>query len=190
MKLLLLFVAVSVQLHARCQDEALIIKGSTKVSRDMTPKQVVDSLNAKFPNAHAVKYYKIPPDAVSKGWTISREDNLNPDMTIDYYTITFDRDGFKYYALFEADGRLVRSKHEERIDKLPEAITFSLKALGEQHPGYKVVSKTYFRNLSASSEEEYYEVIAQKGDEKRSLYYKADGTLLLKLKTKAKKLIL
>lgn len=178
MKLLLLFIAVFAQLHARCQDEALIIKGSTKVSRDMTPRQVIDSLHARFPNAHAVKYYKIPPDAVSKGWTISREDNLSTDETIDYYTITFKRDDFKYYALFEADGRLIRSKHEEKVDQLPEAIKFSVKALSERYPGYKVVSKKYFRNLSASSEEEYYEIIAQKGEEKRSLYYKADGTLL------------
>ncbi len=178
MRSLLLFAAVLVQLHARCQDEAVIIKGSTKLSRDMTPRQVIDTLNARFPNAHAVKYYKIPPDAVSKGWTISKEDDLSGDQTIDYYTVSFKRDDFKYYALFEADGRLIRSKHEEKIDELPEAIKFSIRALSEQHRGYKVVSKKYFRNLSASSEEEYFEIIAQKGEEKRSLYYKADGTLL------------
>ncbi len=178
MKLLLLLVAVSVQLHAQCQDEALIIKGSTKLSRDMTPKQIIDTLNARFSNAHDVKYYKIPPDAASKGWTISKEDNLGSDQTIDYYTITFNRDGFKYYALFAANGRLIRSKHEENIEQLPDAVKFSIKALGEQHPGYKVVSKKYFRNINSSSDEEYYEIIAQKGDEKRSLYYKVDGTLL------------
>ena len=177
-KVLFLTMALFVHPHARSQDEGVIIRGSIKVSKKMTPQQVIDSLNARFPNAHAVRYYKIPPDAVQKGWTISKEDNLNHDESIDYYTITFKRDDFNYYGLFAADGRLIRSKQEQTVNQLPEAVKFSIKALGDQYPGYKVVSKKYFRNLDASSEEEYYEVIAQKDGKKKSLYYEPDGTLL------------
>jgi len=176
----MLFLAMALFLHprARSQDESVIIRGSTKVSKKMTPQQVVDSLNARFPNAQAVRYFKIPPDAVQKGWTITKEDNLSPDYSIDYYTITFRRDDLKYYGLFAADGRLIRSKQEQTANQLPESVKFSIKALGEQYPGHKVISKKYFRNLDASSEEEYYEVIVKKDGKKKSLYYKPDGTLL------------
>jgi hypothetical protein len=177
-QLLFVIAAALASLGALSQDEAVIIRGSTKIDRNMTSQQVIDSLNARFPNAHAVKYFKIPPDAVNKGWTVSREDNLGTNEAIDYYTVTFKREGFNYYALFQADGTLVRSKHEEKVDQLPDAVKFSIKALQEQHPGYKVVSKKYFRNISGSTDEEYFEVIAQKDQVKKSLYYKADGTLL------------
>ena len=179
MKQLLFVIATAIaSMEARSQDEVTIIRASTKIDRSMTSQQVIDSLNARFPNAHAVKYFKIPPDAVNKGWTVSREDNPGADETIDYYTVTFKREGFNYYALFKADGTLVRSKHEEKVDQLPEAVKFSVKALQEQHPGYKVVSKKYFRNINSSTDEEYFEVIAEKDQVKKSLYYKSDGTLL------------
>src|ERR1700744_1029196 len=81
-----------------CQDEAVIIHASTKVSRKMTPQQVVDSLNARFPDARSVKYYKIPADAAKKGWTVSKDDNLRSGESIDYYTITFKRNDLDYYG--------------------------------------------------------------------------------------------
>jgi hypothetical protein len=179
MKKLILIVAIAlISFLGRAQDEAVIIKGSTKISHDLTPQQVIDSLNKRFPDANSVKYYKVSQQAVANGWTISKEDNLSHDTQIDYYTITFKSANLNYYGLFAADGRLIRSKQEHSVDDLPEKIKFSIKSLAAAHPGYKVVSKKYFKNLDASTSEEYYEIIAQKGDEKRSLYYKADGTLL------------
>ena len=175
--LLLGMIAIGV-LQAWSQDEAVMIQASTQVGKNLTPKQVVDSLNARFPDARSVKYFKVPADAAKRGWTVSKEDNLTPGETIDYYTITFKRADLDYYGLFAADGRLIRSKEEATTDKLPEAVKFSIKALGEQHPGYKVVSQKYFKNLDASSMEQYYEIIAEKDGKKKSLYYKPDGTLL------------
>lgn len=177
-RLLFAGVVILAQLYAQAQDEAVIIHASTKINRKMTPQQVVDSLNARFPDAHSIKYYKIPADAAKKGWTVSKEDNLQPGETIDYYTITFKRADLDYYGLFRADGRLIRSKEEQKADKLPGPVKFSIQALGEQHPGWTVVSKKYFKNLDSESMEEYYEIVAKKGDTKKSLYYKPDGTLM------------
>jgi hypothetical protein len=176
-KILFLSVIAIGVLQARSQDEAIIIQGSKNVSKSMTPQQVIDSLNAHFPNADAVKYYKTS-NAAARGWTVSKEDNLGSDQTIDYYTITFKREGLDYYGLFAADGRLIRSKQESTVDHLPDAVKTSVQALGAQHPGWKVTSKKYFKNLNASSMEEYYEVIAKNGDKTKSLYYKPDGTLM------------
>jgi hypothetical protein len=169
--------AVTAFMFAKSQDEAIIIKASNKVSKKMTPQQIIDSLNARFPDAQSVQAFKATPDIVSRGWTVSKEDNLGHDMEIEYYTISFKSHGLDYYGLFAADGRLIRSKQQSTVEELPEPVKTSLKSLSAQHPGYTVTSKKYFKNLDSKSMKEYYEVIAQNGDQKRSLYYSADGTL-------------
>ena len=178
-KMLSLSIVLFACFHAMSQDdEAIIIKASNKISKSMTPQQVIDSLNAHFPNAQAVKYYKAPQDVVNRGWTVSKDDNLGPSDAIDYYTITFKNDNLDYYGLFAADGRLIRSKQENTVEHVPDAVKTSVQGLAAQHPGWKVVSKKYYKNLNSKSMEEYYEIIAQKGDAKKSLYYKPDGTLM------------
>src|SRR5215469_13071762 len=176
----LLFIAActSLSLSAHSQDEAVIIKASNQISKSMTPQQVIDSLNAHFPNAHAVKYYKAPPDVVAKGWTVSKDDNFSHGDQIDYYTISFKNADLQYYGLFEADGRLIRSKQENTVANVPDAVKTSVQNLAASHPGWKVVSKKYFKNLDSNSMTEYYEIIATDGTKVKSLYYKPDGTLM------------
>jgi hypothetical protein len=176
--LLLIAACTSLSLSAHSQDEAVIIKASNQINKKMTPQQVIDSLNAHFPNAQAVKYYKAPPDVLARGWTVSTDDNFSHQDQIDYYTISFKNADLQYYALFEADGRLIRSKQENTVDKVPDAVVTSVKSLAASHPGWKVVSKKYYKNLDAHSMEEYYEIIATDGNKVKSLYYKPDGTLL------------
>jgi len=173
---LLLAIAWCSQLFA--QDDDIVIRGTTKVSKNLAPKVVIDSLNKKFPNAKAVQYYKTPADAAKKGWTITTENDLDPSDEIEYYTISFTRDNMKYYGLYKANGELVTSKLSQSVKTLPTAIQTSLKSLSTQYPGYKVVSKTYYKNTNYNKHKEHYEIIAQKGKEKKRLYYDADGTLV------------
>lgn len=176
----LLFIAActSLSLAAHSQDEAVIIKASNQISKKMTPQQVIDSLNRHFPNAQAVKYYKAPQDVVDRGWTVSTDDKGFSHHDIEYYTISFKNADLDYYALFEADGRLIRSKQENRVDQVPDAVKTAVQNLAPSHPGWKVVGKKYFKNLDADSMEEYYEIIATDGSKTKSLYYKPDGTLM------------
>jgi hypothetical protein len=176
----LLFIAActALGLSAHSQDEAVIIKASNQISKKMTPQQVIDSLNAHFPNAQAVKYYKAPPDVLARGWTVSKDDNWSHSDQIEYYTISFKNADLQYYGLFEADGRLIRSKQENMVEHLPDAVKTAVQNLAAKYPGWKVVSKKYFKNLDANSMEEYYEVMATDGTKVKSLYYKPDGTLM------------
>src|ERR1700755_2023017 len=91
------------------QSGDLVIEGSSKINRHLTPQQVIDSLNKTFPDAKSVRYFKTPPDAARRGWTVKEENNLSPGETIDYYTISFKRANMKYYGLYTRDGRLVNS---------------------------------------------------------------------------------
>lgn len=176
----LLFIAActSLSLSAHSQDEAVIIKASNQIDKKMTPQQVIDSLNKHFPNAQAVKYYKAPQETIDNGWSVSKDDKGFSHHDIDYYTISFKNADLQYYALFEADGRLIRSKQENSVDHVPDAVKTAVQNLAPTHPGWKVVGKKYYKNLDANSMEEYYEIIASDGNKVKSLYYKPDGTLM------------
>ena len=175
--LITVVILLSCSFLAQAQDD-VVITGSKKMSKKMTPQQVMDSLHKRFPDAESIKYFKGSADAAQKGWAITEEDNLASGDQLDYYTISFKQKGLNYYGLYDKDGHLLQSRVEESVSSLPEPIQNSLKQLSDSHPGYKVVSKTYYKNQNYSKNKEYYEVIAEKGKETKRLYYAPDGTLI------------
>jgi hypothetical protein len=174
----LLLAGILLYAHSFSQTDAKVITGTKKITKELTPQQVIDTLNKRFPDAQSVEYYKGTPDAVKKGWTVTEQDNLSQGAGVDYYTISFKRDDMKYYGLFEADGTLVMSKLEESLTHLPEPIKKSIDSLDKVYPGYKILSKTYYKNLNYTKEKEYVEVVAEKGNKKKRLYYAMDGTIV------------
>jgi hypothetical protein len=164
-------------LGAIAQDD-ITITGTKRISKSLTPQQVIDSLEARFPDAKSIAYYKIPADAASKGWTITVEDNIDDNASIEYYTIKFKRHDFQYYGLYKPDGTLVMSKYKETISHIPEPIKASLQQLSIQYPGYKVKSKTFYRNTNYSNSKEYYEFVASNGMDKKKVIYDGDGALV------------
>jgi hypothetical protein len=154
------------------------VSGTRQISKDLTPKQVIDSLHARFPDARAVTYYKMPADAVARGWSVTIEDELDADASVDYYTIKFKRKDFQYYGLYKPDGTLVMSKYQESITHIPDTIKSSLKKLGEKYPGYRIALKTYYKSTNLSKSKEYYEFIAYNGKKIKKVYYDADGFLI------------
>lgn len=159
------------------QDD-IVIHGAKQISHKLTPQQIIDSLQKRFPNAKAVKYYKIPNDAAKNGWTVTEENNLSFDEEIDRYTLSFKRDDFQYYGLYNADGRLLMSKFEQTKNNLPESVRQSVALIPQQYPGYKVTEKSYYKNIDHAKSKEYYEVVARKGNAEKRLYYSATGELM------------
>lgn len=159
------------------QDE-MVITGTNKITRELTPQQVIDSLEARFPDAKAVAYYKIPADAAARGWTISVDDGIEGDAAIDYYTIKFKRQDFQYYGLYKPDGTLVMSKHKEAVKKIPDNIAASLKQLSQKYPGYRVKTKNYYKNTNHANSKEYYEFVASNGKDTKKVIYDGAGNLV------------
>jgi hypothetical protein len=154
------------------------VTGTKKISKKLTPQQVIDSLHARFPDARAVTYYKMPANAVAKGWSVTIEDELDADAVVDYYTIKFKRNDFQYYGLYKPDGTLVMSKYQETITHIPDTIKSSLEKLGEKYPGYRIALKTYYKSTNLSKSKEYYEFTAYNGKKIKKVYYDADGFLI------------
>lgn len=160
-KLLLLAFGVflSASLHAQYQSD--IIKASKKISKEATPKQIIDSLKKRFPNAKAIAYYKTHNEAAKNGWKVTEEDHMDEDEAIELYTLSFKRADFQYYALFRADGTLISSKYEQYNKDLPKAAKASLKNLGGgDYKNYNLVSKTYYKTVDYKHKKNYYEIVA------------------------------
>jgi len=161
-------------LHA--QD--LVIKGQKEVTKKFTPQQVIDSLAKTFPDAKSVRYFKADQAIAEKGWAVTTEDNLASDANVDYYTIAFKQKGLQYYGLYDQQGTLLECKIEQKESELPQAVVTNLKAIAKDYPGYKIVSKNYYKTQNYSKSKEYYQVTAKNGSETKVFYYSPTGELL------------
>jgi len=157
----------------------IIIKGSKQVTKDSTPQQVIDTLKKRFPNAEAVQYYETSA-ATANGWAV--DGNGHPAGDFEYYTIKFKRHDFQYYALFEANGTLVKSEFQQVNVELPEAVKASLlKLKAEKYPDYQLMTKNYFKYEDYDMHKDYYEITAAKtsdANQKKTIIVDASGKIL------------
>jgi hypothetical protein len=181
MKKYLLFIFLITSLYTMAQDNELVIKASKKTTKELTPKQIIDSLEKRFPNARAVQYYKTPKAGVRNGWEITEDDELESDRDLDHYTLSFTDNKIKYYGLYRADGSLVMSKLDQSAATLPAAVKESLKQLaGSDYKNWKLVSSSYHKRINHQKNKTYYEVTAVKGSEQKTIYLAPDGTVIKK----------
>lgn len=177
-KLLFLLLGAGTAFAAIAQDD-VVITATNPITKAQTPDKVIKALETAFPNAKSVQYFKVTPEMIAKGWTVTDENHLDPGETLDHYTIAFTRNNVKFYGLFDAEGNLEHSKWEEKKAKLPDPVKTSLKSLSEgEYKGYKMVSKTYYKTKDHQKDKEYYEVVIQKDNDKKKVFVAPDGTVV------------
>jgi len=160
-KQLIFALALFISAFAFAQKDDIVIQASKKTTKELTPTQIIDSLNKLFPDAKSLEYYETPARAVNNGWAVTEEDNLPSGEEVQYYTVSFKRSDFQYYALFRADGLLVMSKFQEKETLLPEAVKTSLLNLkNTDYKDYILYSKDYFKEVNQGKQKEYYQVVA------------------------------
>lgn len=156
----------------------MVIKGTKKIDKTYTPQQVMDSIQKRFPHAKSVQYYQTTPEAAKRGWAVTTEDELGSQADVDFYTVSFKQEGLQYYGLYDKDGNIVECKIEQKVNQLPEPVVTSLKSIAKDYPGYKVVSKNYYKKQSYSKNKEYYEITAKNGKNEKKFYYTESGELI------------
>lgn len=174
--LLLLTIIASLN-YAVGQEDELIINGTIKINRQLTPPQVIDSLYKIFPKAMILEYYQMPAYAARNGWTVAETDSLVSYGAPDCYLIIIKRGDLKFYSLFSAEGLMVMTKLRENVTELPPDIKASLKTIQQDYPGYKVRSTAYYKNQDRSRHL-YYEIIAERGTHQQRFFYELNGTLV------------
>lgn len=178
-KYIMLLAVIALGKLAYSQTEKVILDGSAKINRKSTPGQVIDSFTRIFPDAKSIKYYRTPADIAVKGWSVVKQQDLQPGGPGDYYTISFKKSKIQYYGLFASDGGLVKTRMRQKVTDLPGPIRESLKTLDQVFPGYRVVSGTYYKSIDPiKGQKEHYEVLVQKGWESMILIYEDNGKLL------------
>src|SRR5829696_4773498 len=174
----LLTVLFLISTYVSAQDDPMVIKASRKITKELTPQEIIDSLHKKFPNATAVQYYKTPAEGLANGWQISEHDDM-AGKDLDYYTLRFKNDKVKYYGLYEADGTLVKSKLDQSKATLPEAVQTTLKSMAAtDYKGWKLLSSSYHKTVDYKKHNTYYEVTAAKGEERKVLTMSPDGKVI------------
>lgn len=176
-KFLLLLAGMLVCLHSISQEDEIITSGTTKINRQLTPKLIMESLSRSFPGAITIEYFVAGGNDVKEGWAITEEES---NACVDgwaYYIISFKRADRKYYGLFAENGQLVMVKLKQDLSELPDPVKESLRSMGKEYHGYRFLSKTYYKNQNQSGHTEYCEIIAERGKEKKRLFYHLDGTL-------------
>lgn len=170
-------ILIALCFSANAQDD-LVITGTKKITKELTPQQIIDSLEKRFPNAKSVQYYQVPASGVSNGWSVTEDDNMDVSQEVDYYTLKFKNNKLNYWGLYSSDGTLLQAKIEEKAVTLPTAVKNSLMAIKNDYPGYKVISKNYYKNQNYKKSKEYYQVSASNGTTVKHFYYEPNGTLI------------
>ena len=170
-----LFIA---SLYVNAQDTAMVLRASKEITKELTPQQIIDSLQKKFPNAQAVQYYKTPKEGVDNGWAVGGENDLG-GSDIEYYTLKFKNNKITYYGLYQADGTLVMSKLDQKEAALPEPVKTTLKNMAAtDYKGWKLLSSSYHKTIDHQKNNTYYEVTAIKGSEIKVLTMSPDGKVV------------
>ena len=174
---LLLLAGMLVCVQSISQEDQIITSGTTKISRQLTPKPIFESLARAFPGAFTIEYFITEGGTAKEGWTITEEEGNACHDGLAYYIISFKHDDLKYYGLFTHDGQLMMLKVKQDLSELPDPVKESLKSLDKEHHGYRLTSRTYYKNQNQLRRVEYFEVVAEKRKEKKRLFYNIDGTL-------------
>lgn len=175
---MLLILTIASFYSAVGQEDELVIKGTTKINRQLTPKSVIDSLYARFPQSVAIEYYSMPPFVAKNTWAIAEADSLvSYQDTLNYYLLVVKRNNLKFYSVFSAGGQLIMTKLKEEVAELPNEVLASMKDIRKDYPGYKVRSSTCYKN-EGLARQPYYEVVAERGNSQQRFFYDVAGTLV------------
>lgn len=173
--LLLLMLAYSYYVVG--QEDALIIKESTKINRQLVPGPVLDSLHSLFPGAIGIEFYNVPPMTARNSWAVDCDSLVPYNDSLQYYLVVCKRGELKFYSMFTAEGLLIMTKQKDEVTELPVEVRQSLKDIRKDYPGFKVRSSGYYRNENRDRHL-YYEVIAERGNRQQRFFYDGVGTLV------------
>lgn len=175
---LLLVLSIAICSYVAGQEDALVVKETTKINRQLIPKPVLDSLNKIFPRSVAIEYYAMPPYVAKNAWAIAEVDSLvSYRDTTSYYLLVIKRGNMKFYSVFSATGQLIMTKKKETAAILPTVVQQSMQDIRRDYPGYKVRSSSCYTNES-QSRQLYYEVVAERGANMQRFFYDSGGTLV------------
>ncbi|NIG57518.1 hypothetical protein [Chitinophaga sp. Cy-1792] len=140
-----------------------------RVDKTTVPAVVVDAAERDYPDGSIQEYFAVPAQFTQEDWMISSDGSNNAD----YYSISIEKDGNTYYALYDKTGAKLASQVKMHDVPLPDKI---VKAIGKKYKGYQIESDKYTQLVNESSRKSYYRVTIGNGTDQKKLFYNPDGS--------------
>lgn len=173
-KLIVTLVVLLPFFTAAAQEKVLKEMDAVKISKSEVPGPLVQKVQKDFPNVSPFQYYMVGDTAMSRDWKITDEVNFSEGDKIDHYSVEMKgKDGY-YHALYDANGKLLMSRVEQKDVALPSAV---MKSIGRDYEGIGLKKDKHYKLVDHGKKTEYYEVTLNNG---KKLYYKKDGTQVKK----------
>jgi hypothetical protein len=174
-KLIVTCLAALCILGSYAQEKVLKEMDAVKISKTDAPDPVVKQAEIDFPGASPFQYYAVGDTMLSKDWKITEEQNFSKGEKINHYSVEMRGKDSYYHALYDANGKLLMSRKEEKNVALPKAIMTAYES--GPYRGIPLKKDKHYKITDHGKKKNYYEVYLTNG---KKLMYNADGTLIKK----------
>jgi hypothetical protein len=143
------------------------------LKRGNIPPAVIKAAEELFKGDTQISYGVFPYQLKDYGWV--KDENYNEP--IDHYEIHLHTsNGAEVYAVFESTGELIRYRQSLKNASLPVAINNAIAKT--EYKDWKLIEDTELIKSSQKKVTDHYSLKLVKGNNKKTLYFNADGTLL------------
>jgi hypothetical protein len=182
LSLLLMFIMVfPVISQVENTEDAEVPIEEITLKKDMIPAQVQQAVSKDFTYGEPVQWSNFPYLFKEYGWTAIKNEATTekPDR---YAVILKSKKGGNLYAVYSADGTLLRSREILKNGPLPKAVENAL--LNSEFKDWKVDADKELIQDYSKKVVKHYVVKVEKDNKKRLLYFDEQGNIL---KNKPKK---
>ncbi|SEW50660.1 hypothetical protein [Chitinophaga arvensicola] len=144
-----------------------------RVDKKTVPIQVTGAAERDFPDGSVSTYFSVPAQYTKEDWLVTSNGATKPGSNPDYYSVSVEKNGDTYYALYNKSGQKIASQVKVKDVPLPDNIVTSIQ---KAYPGYTIESDKYTRLVSETTKKSYFRVTVKKGSTLKKLFFNTDGT--------------
>jgi hypothetical protein len=160
---------------ALAQEKVVKEMDMTLVNKSAVPGPLVQKAEKDFPGASPFNYYLVGDTTLSRDWKITESVDFQGVDKVDYYKVDMRGKNANFEALYDAKGKLIMSKQEEKNIALPSAVLNSWAK--SEYKNSPLVKDKHVKVIDHGKKTEYYVVTLQNG---KKLTYSAKGDLIKK----------
>lgn len=142
-----------------------------RVDKQTVPVLITGAAERDFSDGSITDYFAVPAKFTREDWMIT-SNKSSSDANPDYYSISVEKDGNTYYALYNKAGKRVATQLKVNDVPLPDNI---VKEIHKKYPGYTIESNKYTRLTSESDKKSYFRITIRKDNSVRRVFYSESG---------------
>ncbi|MGO4291432.1 hypothetical protein [Chitinophaga sp. RAB17] len=143
-----------------------------RVDKKVVPVEVTGAAEREFRDGSITTYFAVPAQYTKEDWLVT-SNGAKPGSNPDYYSVSVEKNGDTYYALYDKSGAKLASQVKVKDVPLPDNIVAAIK---KTYPGYTIESDKYTRLVSETTRKSYFRVTVKKGNTVKKLFYNTDGS--------------